>query len=293
MSPGQQLIASVVLKFRSQSSGVRAQSVQLAGLKSDVRAQRSVLVLKSEVKSSELSSFCQLFKSERSEVSRFQLDTVKVRGQCVKVSGSELEVSFVLKFDVRVRGQFVVKSAASEFQRSLLTDVERRAFLLTISLGSPSCGSEETWKHWFVHKDLAARNCLVGMDMQVKVSDLGLSKELYPGDYVKMLRRSLPIRWMAPESIKANIFTRYSDIWAFGVLLWEMFSYGNKPYSYRGDNEVVVYLTRGGLLMKPDKCPVEAYNLMLGCWKEIPRDRTKFEVLQAKLKDLSIMETSL
>ncbi|XP_070188150.1 uncharacterized protein [Littorina saxatilis] len=138
----------------------------------------------------------------------------------------------------------------------------------------------------FVHRDLATRNCLVGDGLVVKISDFGMSRDIYTCDYYKIGgSRMLPVRWMSPESVKYGRFTSESDGWAYGVVLWEIFSYGRQPYYGHSNEEVVRFLDAGILLQRPDDCPSTIYHIMLGCWKADPKERLTFEKVKKHLQD--------
>uniref|UniRef100_A0A2K6SJT0 receptor protein-tyrosine kinase n=1 Tax=Saimiri boliviensis boliviensis TaxID=39432 RepID=A0A2K6SJT0_SAIBB len=129
----------------------------------------------------------------------------------------------------------------------------------------------------FVHRDLATRNCLVGENMVVKIADFGLSRNIYSADYYKANENdAIPIRWMPPESIFYNRYTTESDVWAYGVVLWEIFSYGLQPYYGMAHEEVIYYVRDGNILSCPENCPMELYNLMRLCWSKMPADRPSF-----------------
>ncbi|CAG9858272.1 unnamed protein product [Phyllotreta striolata] len=144
-------------------------------------------------------------------------------------------------------------------------------------------------KH-FVHRDLACRNCLVSSNDTesriVKIGDFGLARDVYKNDYYRKEGEALlPVRWMAPESLTDGFFTSQSDVWSFGVLLWEIMTLGQQPYPARTNTEVLHYVRRGGRLGKPVDCPEELHNLLLKCWEFDPEKRPTFkycfEVLEA------------
>ncbi|XP_041042779.1 muscle, skeletal receptor tyrosine-protein kinase [Carcharodon carcharias] len=129
----------------------------------------------------------------------------------------------------------------------------------------------------FVHRDLATRNCLVGEHLVVKIADFGLSRNIYSADYYKANENdAIPIRWMPPESIFFNRYTTESDVWAYGVVLWEIFSSGMQPYYGMAHEEVIYYVRDGNILSCPENCPLELYNLMRLCWSNMPSDRPSF-----------------
>ncbi|XP_050510998.1 proto-oncogene tyrosine-protein kinase ROS isoform X1 [Diabrotica virgifera virgifera] len=142
----------------------------------------------------------------------------------------------------------------------------------------------------FVHRDLACRNCLVSSyesDFRiVKIGDFGLARDIYKNDYYRKEGEALlPVRWMAPESLTDGVFTSQSDVWAFGVLLWEIMTLGQQPYPARANLEVLHYVRRGGRLGKPTHCPDELHSLMLQCWEfdaeKRPTFKYCFEVLES------------
>ncbi|XP_029467551.1 discoidin domain-containing receptor 2-like [Rhinatrema bivittatum] len=138
----------------------------------------------------------------------------------------------------------------------------------------------------FVHRDLATRNCLVGNNFTIKIADFGMSRNLYSGDYYRIQGRAvLPIRWMAWESILLGKFTTASDVWAFGVTLWEMFTLcKEQPYSLLSDEQVIentgeFFRNQGRqiYLSQPPLCPNPVFHLMLKCWSRDIKDRPIFE----------------
>ncbi|XP_034443234.1 NT-3 growth factor receptor-like [Hippoglossus hippoglossus] len=136
----------------------------------------------------------------------------------------------------------------------------------------------------FVHRDLATRNCLVGNGMLVKIGDFGMSRDIYSTDYYRVGGHTmLPIRWMPPESIMYRKFTTESDVWSFGVILWEIFTYGKQPWFQLANNEVIECITQGRALECPWLCPKEIYDIMLGCWQREPQQRFNIKDIQKML----------
>ena len=124
----------------------------------------------------------------------------------------------------------------------------------------------------FVHRDIAARNCLVNtqsvvdnhtgkprvMRREVKIGDFGLTRDIYKSDYYRKEGEGLlPVRWMPPESLVDGLFTTQSDVWSFGVLLWEVCTLGESPYQAMCNMEVLNYVKNDGRLNRPDTCPQE------------------------------------
>ncbi|XP_051929318.1 inactive tyrosine-protein kinase transmembrane receptor ROR1 [Hippocampus zosterae] len=148
-----------------------------------------------------------------------------------------------------------------------------------------AAGMEYLASHFYIHKDLAARNILVGEQLHVKISDLGLSREIYSSDYYCIQPKTLfPIRWMPPEAITYGKFTTDSDIWSFGVVLWEVFSYGLQPYYGFSNQEVMEMVRKRQLLPCPEDCPPRFYSLMTECWQEGPARRPRFKDIHGRLR---------
>ncbi|XP_073941521.1 uncharacterized protein isoform X2 [Choristoneura fumiferana] len=137
----------------------------------------------------------------------------------------------------------------------------------------------------FVHRDLAARNCLVGANLVVKIADFGMSRDVYTCDYYKMGgERPMPVRWMSPESIVYARFTHESDVWSYGVVLWEIYSRGKQPFYGHNNDGATKLILQGIVLVPPENCPRFACELMRGCWKSDPRDRIGFDEICRKLE---------
>ncbi|KAI6652242.1 epidermal growth factor receptor isoform X1 [Oopsacas minuta] len=132
-----------------------------------------------------------------------------------------------------------------------------------------------------VHRDLAARNVLVAEDNVAKVADFGLARpELFKSDSVG----KIPIKWTAPEALRRQDFSSKSDVWSYGVFLWELYSFGRVPYPRVPLNDVTKFVEMGNRMDIPDKCPVPIYQLMIDCWQAIPSSRPKFESILQSLK---------
>ncbi|KAJ8415473.1 hypothetical protein AAFF_G00424530 [Aldrovandia affinis] len=145
----------------------------------------------------------------------------------------------------------------------------------------------------FVHRDLATRNCLLDRRLTIKIADFGMSRNLYSSDYYRIQGRAvLPIRWMAWESILLGKFTTASDVWAFGVTLWEIFTLcKEQPYSLLSDEQVIentgeFFRNQGRqiFLSAPPLCPSSLFELMMRCWSRDIRDRPTFDRLHQALR---------
>ncbi|KAM5299970.1 fibroblast growth factor receptor 4 isoform 2-T2 [Ctenodactylus gundi] len=131
-----------------------------------------------------------------------------------------------------------------------------------------------------IHRDLAARNVLVTEDNVMKIADFGLARGIHHIDYYKKTSNGrLPVKWMAPEALFDRVYTHQSDVWSFGILLWEIFTLGGSPYPGIPVEELFTLLREGHRMDRPPNCPPELYGLMRECWHAAPSQRPTFKQL--------------
>ncbi|XP_048459363.1 fibroblast growth factor receptor 3-like [Rhincodon typus] len=131
-----------------------------------------------------------------------------------------------------------------------------------------------------IHRDLAARNVLVTDDNVMKIADFGLARDVHNIDYYKKTTNGrLPVKWMAPEALFDRVYTHQSDVWSYGVLLWEIFTLGGSPYPGIPVEELFKLLKEGHRMDKPANCTHELYMIMRECWHAIPSQRPTFKQL--------------
>ncbi|KAJ6661711.1 hypothetical protein lerEdw1_013233, partial [Lerista edwardsae] len=131
-----------------------------------------------------------------------------------------------------------------------------------------------------IHRDLAARNVLVTEDNVMKIADFGLARDVHNIDYYKKTTNGrLPVKWMAPEALFDRVYTHQSDVWSFGVLLWEIFTLGGSPYPGIPVEELFKLLKEGHRMDKPANCTHDLYMIMRECWHAVPSQRPTFKQL--------------
>ncbi|KRY41116.1 Hepatocyte growth factor receptor [Trichinella spiralis] len=149
----------------------------------------------------------------------------------------------------------------------------------------------------YVHRDLAARNCLVSSNFTIKVGDFGLAVNLYKADKELKSTRNFPVKWMAIESLRDHrIYNEKTDVWSFGILLWELMTRGALPYAEISNCRLKAALEAHVRLGPPEQCPKDiigknysihfSYHLMLICWRQQPRERPTFFELCSEMKTL-------
>ncbi|CAJ1069833.1 tyrosine-protein kinase Fer isoform X2 [Xyrichtys novacula] len=134
-----------------------------------------------------------------------------------------------------------------------------------------------------IHRDLAARNCLVGEGNVLKISDFGMSRQEDDGIYSSSGLKQIPIKWTAPEALNYGRYSSESDVWSYGILLWETFSLGVCPYPGMTNQQAREQVEKGYRMSCPQRCPDDVYKVMQRCWQYNPEERPKFSELQRDL----------
>jgi hypothetical protein len=246
---------------------------------------RSFLVAVKKQKKDADSSTKTAFQDEIRFLSKLKhANVVRLLGVCTKGNSPFMVVEYMENGDLN---QFLRKQKLVSDNTQHLEDGEATPLILLYMAVQISSGMRYLASRKFIHRDLATRNCLVGREFVVKISDFGMSQNLYESYYFRVQGQLiLPIRWMAYESFYGK-FSIKSDIWSFGVTLWEIYHMaGCEPYSEMTDEELINDATKGKkrtLLGQPEICPRDVYDVMLRCWVHEPSMRADFEEIYSRL----------
>ena len=247
--------------------------------KTDDDKSKSTLVAVKTLKSGAPSTTKEAFEKEVNFMSRLNdRNVIRILGVCYE------DTPFIM-MEYMEKGD--LNRYLRKFKELSTTDSEPQGQITTTTLVHITTQIASAMKylasHNYVHRDLATRNCLVGPNYLVKISDFGMSRSLYESHYYRIQGHAvLPVRWMSMECFYGK-FSQKSDVWAFGVTTWEIFTLAKEqPYNDMSDKQVIDDAIKGKnrkLLAKPDICPPEVYEIILKCWVHRPSQRATFEEL--------------
>uniref|UniRef100_A0A1A7XZF7 receptor protein-tyrosine kinase n=2 Tax=Iconisemion striatum TaxID=60296 RepID=A0A1A7XZF7_9TELE len=211
-------------------------------------------------------------------------NVIKLLGVCLEVNSGHFPKPMVILPFMKYGDlhSFLLRSRLEASPTFLPTQTLLK-FMIDIALGMEYLSGRN-----FLHRDLAARNCMLRDDYTVCVADFGLSKKIYSGDYYRQGRiAKMPVKWIAVESLADRVFTVKSDVWSFGITMWEIATRGMTPYPGVQNHEIYDYLVDGQRLKQPPGCLDELYQIMYSCWRADPLDRPLFSQLREMLEKLA------
>merc|ERR1719334_1943759 len=223
------------------------------------------------------------FLGEADMMKRFDhKNIVKLLGVCTRNEPVYMVMEFMLYGDLKTY-LLARRHLVNERNREELDEVSNKR--LTSMAYDIAKGLEYLEGQKYVHRDIACRNCLVNSSRTVKLADFGMSRPMFESDYYRFSRKGmLPVRWMAPESLADGLFTPMSDIWSFGVLLYEMITFGSFPFQGLSNNQVLSHVKSGHTLTIPHGIKPQMTELMRACWSHQPSRRPTISAAVGRLE---------
>uniref|UniRef100_A0AAQ4Q8E1 receptor protein-tyrosine kinase n=1 Tax=Gasterosteus aculeatus aculeatus TaxID=481459 RepID=A0AAQ4Q8E1_GASAC len=216
------------------------------------------------------------------------LSEASIMGQFQHPNIIHLEGIITASCPVMILTEFMENGALDSFLR--LNDSQFTPIQLVGMLRGIASGMKYLAEMSYVHRDLAARNILINSNLVCKVSDFGLSRFLQENSsdptYTSSLGGKIPIRWTAPEAIAFRKFTSASDVWSYGIVMWEVMSFGERPYWDMSNQDVINAIEQDYRLPPPPDCPTHLHQLMLDCWQKDRSARPRFSDLVSALDKL-------
>uniref|UniRef100_A0A452HL88 Tyrosine-protein kinase Mer n=1 Tax=Gopherus agassizii TaxID=38772 RepID=A0A452HL88_9SAUR len=284
----QQKLQDVVIDRDSLALGKILGEGEFGSVMEGHLSQPSGTVQKVAVKTMKLEDFSQReieeFLSEAACMKDFDHpNVIRLLGVCIELSSRQVPKPMVVLPFMKYGDlhSFLLRSRFETGTR-VRNSATLLKFMVDIALGMEYLSTRQ-----FLHRDLAARNCMLRDDMTVCVADFGLSKKIYSGDYYRQGRiAKMPVKWIAIESLADRVYTTKSDVWAFGVTMWEIATRGMTPYPGVQNHEIYDYLLHGHRLKQPEDCLDELYEVMYSCWRADPHERPAFPELKLHLEKL-------
>uniref|UniRef100_A0A452HLD9 receptor protein-tyrosine kinase n=1 Tax=Gopherus agassizii TaxID=38772 RepID=A0A452HLD9_9SAUR len=284
----QQKLQDVVIDRDSLALGKILGEGEFGSVMEGHLSQPSGTVQKVAVKTMKLEDFSQReieeFLSEAACMKDFDHpNVIRLLGVCIELSSRQVPKPMVVLPFMKYGDlhSFLLRSRFETGTRHVPLQTLLK-FMVDIALGMEYLSTRQ-----FLHRDLAARNCMLRDDMTVCVADFGLSKKIYSGDYYRQGRiAKMPVKWIAIESLADRVYTTKSDVWAFGVTMWEIATRGMTPYPGVQNHEIYDYLLHGHRLKQPEDCLDELYEVMYSCWRADPHERPAFPELKLHLEKL-------
>ena len=244
----------------------------------------AVKTLKEEAESGTLEDFC---KEVKVCVQFEHINIIRLLGVCTTSTNKCMIFEFM---DLGNLGELL---RLSDPENPAYPETKSEKKLITPNLFLPitiqiANGLAYLAERKFVHRDIAGRNCLVDNNFTVKIADFGMSREVSGMDYYRIgnSKACLPLRWMPPEALLYGKFTLKSDVWSYGILMWEVYSYGRQPHGGASNYEVIDRIKAGQLLECPARCPASIFHIMKSCWLQSPAKRPSVQTVLSQLNQL-------